>query len=133
MALANKGAEARDAKQQADALYDSEREANEGAVQRQFDALEAKIAPVHAGEFAALEEKLRDALARIQEAYVQELKEQENRLIVAIRFHWRKAVEDVLWSLETPARRVEITGTFRLLVVGLLEQNKLDWLLPRLD
>jgi hypothetical protein len=133
MALANNGLEAREAKQQADALYDREREANEAAVQKQFDALEAKLAPVHADEFALLEEKLRDSLARIQEAYLQEMKEQENRLVVAIRFHWRKAVEDVLWKLEAPARRVEITAAFKQLAAGLLEENKLERLLPRLE
>jgi hypothetical protein len=133
LALAGNGAEAREAKSQADALYDGEVATLTEAANQKFDAKQAQLAEVQIGQLKALEDKLKDMLDAIQSSYVKELKEQEAHLIVALKFHWRKAVNDVLAILETPSRRVELTGIFRQLLVDLLTENKMDNLVEQLD
>jgi hypothetical protein len=133
LALAGNGIEAREAKRQADDLYDSEVETLAADINRKYDAQQERLAEEQIGDLKALEDKLQEMLDKVQSAYDREVKEQESHLIVALKFHWRKATEDVLFMLEAPSRRVEITGIFRQLVVEFLTENEMENLVAQLD
>jgi hypothetical protein len=71
-------------------------------------------------------------LADIRSTIDQEIKEMENRGICALRFHLRKAIEDVLTATESPAKRQEVTADLVQFLDKLIRAHDVPNFLPAL-
>jgi hypothetical protein len=132
LALANMGTEARAAFGEAQSLSERERESRAQDIERAFARQLATAADAQTADIAALEAKLSAMLADIRSTIDQEIKEMENRGICALRFHLRKAIEDVLTATESPAKRQEITADLVQFLDKLIRAQDVPNFLPAL-
>jgi hypothetical protein len=128
-AFANRVAEAMELKANADDLHRVEVNQRKNEVDREYDQHIDRVTARQREDLEQLDTRLRVMLGEVAKRREAEFTEQTNRVIIALKYHLKKAVKDSVFYLEAPARRNEIT----IDLTGFLhkridEQNLKSWL-----
>jgi hypothetical protein len=121
--------EAMELKGNADQLYASEIEQRKSEVESEFSVLFDRTTTRQNDDLEQLNAKLKFMLREVAKRREVEFAEQTNQVIVALKFHLQKAIADVLFLLEAPARRGDITKDLTSFLREKIKQQQLtEWL-----
>jgi hypothetical protein len=127
--FANHVDEAAELKSNADALYESERFQRRSEVIREYDQHFDRVFARQKEDLEQLDTQLKTLLSDVNARLEAELAEQFNHLIIALKFHLKKAIEDTVFDAETPARRGEIVYDLTTFLRGrIIQEEQSAWL-----